>query len=74
MYKHTYKVNPGGFGKYIPRYLEPELWALYLKTYADADIERCWEALFAMGDLFRICAHSVAAHFGYEYPSGEDAA
>lgn len=65
--------NPGKLGKYLKRYLAPELWQLLLKTYADADYEHTWEALFAMGELFRMVAGRVAEHFGFDYPSGDDA-
>jgi len=64
--------NPGKFGKYLQRYLEPELWELLQRTYADADLERTWQALFATCDLFRRLALGVAAHFGFEYPHGDD--
>lgn len=65
--------SPGKCGKYLKRYLEPELWDLLERTYSDADPDRTWEALFAMGELFRKVALEVAAHFGYEYPHGDDA-
>jgi len=65
--------NLGKFGKYLQRYLAPELWELLLKTYADACYEHTWEALFAMCELFRIAALRVAEHFGFDYPHGDDA-
>lgn len=68
-----FAASPGKFGKYLQRYLAPESWELLLKTYADASYERTWEALFAMCDLFRLTALRVAAHFGYDYPHGDDA-
>lgn len=64
--------SPGKFGKYYRRHLEPELWDMLLRTYADADVERTWDALETMCDLFRIATRSVAAHFGFTYPE-EDA-
>lgn len=67
-----FRGNPGKFGKYLQRYLEPELWELLQRTYADADYERTWQALFATCDLFRRLALRVAAHFGFEYPYGDD--
>jgi aminoglycoside 6-adenylyltransferase len=67
-----FSASPGKMGKYLKRYLEPERWTLLEKTYADADYERSWDALFAMCDLFRAAAHQVAARFGYEYPRGDD--
>lgn len=64
--------NPGKFGKYLKRYLAPELWELLLKTYADASCEHTWEALFATCDLFRITARRVAGYFGFGYPADDD--
>jgi aminoglycoside 6-adenylyltransferase len=68
-----FRVNPGKLGKYFEKYLEPELWALLLKTYGDASYDHTWDALFAACDLFRIIATGVAQHFGFEYPYGDDA-
>ncbi len=65
--------NPGKMGKYFERYLEPELWDLLLKTYADARYEHTWEALFTMATLFRRLAVTLAAQYGFEYPQGDDA-
>jgi aminoglycoside 6-adenylyltransferase len=70
--KTGFSRNPGKLGKYFQQYLEPELWELYLRTYSDADYDRTWDALFAMGDLFRIAAVRVADHFGYDYPHEDD--
>jgi aminoglycoside 6-adenylyltransferase len=67
-----FKVTPGKLGKYLEKYLEPELWQLLLRTYSDADYDRTWNALLAMGDLFRRIAIPVADHFGYTYPYAED--
>jgi aminoglycoside 6-adenylyltransferase len=55
--------NPGKYGKYFKKYLEPELWDLLLKTYADATYGKTWEGLYAMCDLFGIAAMDVADHF-----------
>jgi aminoglycoside 6-adenylyltransferase len=64
--------NPGSFGKHLQRYLEPELWDMLIKTYADANIDNNWEALDMMCRLFRRVAISVAEHFGLEYPESDD--
>jgi aminoglycoside 6-adenylyltransferase len=68
-----FKVNPGKFGKHFERHLSPQDWQMLLKTYADADYDRTWDALLAMGDLFRKAAGLVGMHFGYDYPEGDDA-
>ncbi|MBN2007461.1 MAG: aminoglycoside 6-adenylyltransferase [Anaerolineae bacterium] len=65
--------SPGKCGKYLDRYLDPELWDLLVRTYSDADPDRTWEALFAMAELFRKIALEVAAHFGFDYPHEDDA-
>jgi aminoglycoside 6-adenylyltransferase len=64
--------NPGKLGKYFQKYLEPELWNLFLKTYTGASYESNWDALFTMCDLFRRVAVPVAEHFGFDYPQGDD--
>jgi aminoglycoside 6-adenylyltransferase len=67
-----FQKSPGKMGKYLERYLEPELWELLLQTYSDADYEHTWQALFSMGKLYRKIAIPVAKHFGYDYPYGDD--
>jgi len=62
----------GKEGKYLDRYLEPDLWMRLLETYADADYERTWDALFAMSTLFRTVATNVGHVFGFEYPAHDD--
>ena len=70
--KTEFTCNPGKLGKHLKQYLEPELWAMLEKTYSDASYEHTWDALFVMCDLFRTVATQVAAHFGFEYPQGDD--
>ncbi len=63
-----FAVNPGKMGKYFERYLNAEEWALLLHSYAGGDYEAAWQALFAMGELFRHSAQRVGERFGLEYP------
>ena len=70
--KTDFKINPGKLGKYFQKYLEPELWDVLLKTFADASYENTWEALFATCYLFRSIAIPLAEHFGFEYPFDDD--
>ena len=64
--------SPGKLGKYLEQCLEPELWQLLLSTYSDADYAHTWDALLAMGELFRRIATPVAGHFGFAYPLEDD--
>lgn len=70
--KTGFARSPGKYGKYFRQALEPELWAALVQSYADADIDRTWDALMVMTALFRRVAQVVAAHFDYEYPQGDD--
>ncbi|WP_245233345.1 aminoglycoside 6-adenylyltransferase [Paenibacillus maysiensis] len=67
-----FEADPGKQGKYFEQHLEPEHWTVYVQTFADADYEQMWQALFRMGDLFREVALEVANHYSYEYPAQDD--
>lgn len=70
--KTDFQVNPGKYGKYFERYLDPVMWDMLLKTYSEAGYDGTWNALFTMGDLFRVTATAVGEHFGFDYPHGDD--
>ncbi len=70
--KTDFQKSPGKLGKYLKGQIGDELWALLERTYADAHLEKTWDALFAMGDLFRKAAQSVASSFGFTYPEQDD--
>jgi aminoglycoside 6-adenylyltransferase len=70
--KTRFAKNPGKFGKYLQQYLETDLWDLLLNTYSDAGYAKNWQALFTMGDLFRIIAFHVGEHFNFDYPASDD--
>lgn len=69
---NDYTKSPGKLGKYLEQCLDPQLWQLLLCTYSDAGYEHTWDALMAMGELFRRIAIQVADHFGFTYPHGDD--
>ncbi|MGE5250552.1 MAG: aminoglycoside 6-adenylyltransferase [Bacteroidota bacterium] len=70
--KTGFRQNPGKFGKYFQKHLEPESWKMLQRTYADSSYEHTWEALFVMGELFRKTAMSIAEQYGFEYPLDDD--
>lgn len=70
--KTDFSVSSGKYGKYFKKFLEPDLWDKYVKTYSDANYENLWEALFTSCELFRNLAVKVAEHFGFEYPYIDD--
>jgi len=67
-----FQSTPGKMGKYLEKYLEPDLWQLLLRSYSDADYGHTWDALLMMGHLFRRIAIAVAEQFGFAYPHGDD--
>ncbi len=70
---HTgFSKNPGYLGKHLQDCLPPDLWSILMATYSDADPDHTWDALHAMGGLFRCAATPVAEHFGFDYPQGDD--
>jgi len=70
--KTEFAVNTGKVGKHFRRYLAPAQWELLLRSYSDADYERTWEALLAMGELFHSVGVAIADFYGYEYPHRDD--
>lgn len=70
--KTDFQVSPGKLGKYFQKYLEPELWDMLQKTFADASYENTWDALLATCELFRNVAIPIAEHYGFEYPIEDD--
>lgn len=70
--KTNFEVNTGKFSKHFEKFLEPALWEMLLRSYADADYQKTWVALFEMCALFRQTARVVAKVFDFEYPSGDD--
>ena len=67
-----FKKSAGKFGKYLKAGLDDDLWQQLEQTYADANPENTWQALFAMGSLFRRAAQPVAEAFGFIYPEQDD--
>jgi aminoglycoside 6-adenylyltransferase len=70
--KTGFLTNPGKLGKYFQKHLEPELWEMLQKTFADASDEHTWQALFMMCSLFRKVAIPIAEHLGFDYPLDDD--
>ena len=70
--KTQFLQSPGKLGKHLKQYIEPELWAMLEKTYADASYETTWDSLYTMGELFRMTAIEVGQHFGFDYPRDDD--
>ncbi|WP_171051650.1 aminoglycoside 6-adenylyltransferase [Alteribacter natronophilus] len=58
-------ANTGSFDKWLPHFIEEELYERVLRTYPDAEPDHIWSALLTMADLFRDVAGSVGRELGY---------
>lgn len=65
--KTNHTQNLGAYGKYLEKYIEPEIWNKFVKTYVGADYDQMWGALFGMFELFNELAVNISDHFGVEY-------
>lgn len=68
--ENGFTVTTGMWGKYFKKYLPPDLYELYAKTYSGFD--NLWQAIFAACELFRTIAPVVGRYFGYEYNKSDD--
>lgn len=66
-----FRRTMGCYGKYIEKYLEPNIWQEFLKTYVDADYKNMWTALFKMSELFYDLAIKVSNYFGFSFNQEE---
>lgn len=70
--QHNFTVSTGMWGKYFKKYLPPELYEQYTKTYSNCNYENLWTAIFTACYLFRNIAKQVAIHLGYTYNQQDD--
>lgn len=71
--KIGFNKSIGAKGKYLQRFLEPEKWKMYLKTYVDSDFENIWDSLFLFYEIFMESARLVAKEYHYIFPEDEAA-
>jgi aminoglycoside 6-adenylyltransferase len=70
--QYDWGINTGKFGRWLRRYLPPEIWGAYGKTYTSADYQETWEALFEACRLTRRIGQELAQGLGYTYPLEDD--
>lgn len=66
-----FSCSIGKSGKYMNRFLDEVTWQRFLETYSQAQIERMWQAVLNMCELFNEVAHEVASQLGYTYNTEE---
>jgi aminoglycoside 6-adenylyltransferase len=70
--EHNWSVPAGSLGKGLKKQLPSGIWSQLENTYAGANIQENWEALFRTISLFRQVAIEVGQSLGYEYPFALD--
>ena len=68
----NFSVSAGKGGKFMQKYLRPEIYSKLLLTYSDADIERNKNSLLVMTELFASLAKRTAGKMGYDYNIDEE--
>ena len=69
---HDWTVSTGIYGRWFHEYLDQSIWDSYNQTFAGAEFESNWRALFATIELVRTLGHTVAHSLGFEYPDETD--
>ncbi|WP_127130589.1 aminoglycoside 6-adenylyltransferase [Pseudoflavitalea rhizosphaerae] len=70
--QHNWNVTTNKYGRLFKKYLDPAMWERATATFAGADIENNWRALFAYVELGREIGKHLATHLGYRYPKELD--
>jgi aminoglycoside 6-adenylyltransferase len=69
---HGPAIDVGIFGRWFKKWLQADIWSLYLETFSSADPDDQWRAMFAMCELVRVLGTEIAAHYRFEYPAETD--
>jgi aminoglycoside 6-adenylyltransferase len=67
--RNSWTTNPGANGRWFKRLLDHEMWSDVEATFAGADLEDNWEAMFKTAEVFGRIAAEVGAELGYTYPA-----
>lgn len=69
---HDWSVSAGIYGRWFHKYLDQSMWESYQRTFAGAEFESNWRALFAAIELVRQLGYTLADSLGFEYPAETD--
>ena len=65
--ENNFSVSAGKSGKYMNKYLTKEKYRQFLATYAIAEVEAVWNAVFEMCDLFQSTAVELSKKYKFVY-------
>lgn len=70
--EHNWNVTTNKYGRLFKKYLPAEIWQLATTTFAAADPEDNWKALYAYANTGRQIGKELASRLGYAYPGELD--
>lgn len=70
-FETEFSVSIGKYGKYMDKWLDEEIWQLFLKTYSSGKIDEIWDAVFIMCDLFNVVAREISGRMAVSYNQDE---
>ena len=62
---HDWSVSAGIYGRWFHKYLDHSIWESYKRTFAGAELESNWRAIFATIELVRQLGHTIAHSLGF---------
>jgi aminoglycoside 6-adenylyltransferase len=68
----NFSVSVGKSGKFINRFLPPDLYKRILQTYSDHTLENNWKSLFLMMEIFGQMARGVSGQLKFTYMITEE--
>jgi len=64
---HNWKITTNKYGRWIKKYLKPDIWKKIETTFTGASIEENWKALYNMIAIFNELANNISNALGFEY-------
>lgn len=68
---NSFSISTGKASKYLNRYLPKTLWDRLLETFIGADIDKAWDSVFILCELFDDTARELSEKWGYQYNEEE---
>jgi aminoglycoside 6-adenylyltransferase len=68
----NFSVSVGKSGKFINRFLPPNLYKRILQTYSDHTLKNNWKSLFLMTEIFGQLARAVSGQLKFTYMITEE--
>jgi len=66
--RSNWTTNPGARGRWLKKLLDQATWRDVESTFAGADLEDNWRAMFRMAEVFGRLGAETGQEMGYEYP------